>query len=366
MNNDICLVAIVRDEAQYIERMLRSALPHCKDAVICDTGSKDDTGRICIKTLCESHTGHAHCFNDDWVNFSHNRNLALERARKSECDWILLLDGDEELVVKPAIPDDWSLEWGYNIKHGEAFHWYVPRLVRQRGPDGTPANWKYVGACHEYIHAEGVTTSELPRLEGAFIRHLEDGKRSPQKLQRNLELLLDEAETNPGNARNIFYVANTYFDMGQYGAASSWYARRIMIPDWDQETFYSHYRYAQCSERQDSDYALVLHTAAWNFRPSRIEPLVALARLYRARKEFHAAYMVTGIAVKTPMTTDSLFVDAQAWEWDAPLEHGIACLATGRNKEAVETLALLVGKPGPEHLRQGAVANLRVALSKLT
>src|ERR1035441_3897748 len=116
MNNDICLVAIVRDEAQYIERMLRSALPHCKDAVICDTGSKDDTVRIARNMLVEFGV-QGTLVTEGWANFSHNRNLALERARKSGCDWILLLDGDEELVVKPAIPDDWSLEWGYNIKH---------------------------------------------------------------------------------------------------------------------------------------------------------------------------------------------------------------------------------------------------------
>jgi tetratricopeptide (TPR) repeat protein len=206
----------------------------------------------------------------------------------------------------------------------------------------------------------------MPRLEGAFIRHLEDGKRSPEKLHRNLELLLKEEQANPNNARTKFYIANTFFDMGKYLEAMGYYLRRMEMPDWEQEAFYAQYRYAICQERLGNAVSIIAHWSAWDYRPSRIEPLVALARLYRARNEFNAAYMVTGIAVKTPMTTDSLFVDAQAWEWDAPLEHGIACLATGRNKEAVETLALLVGKPGPEHLRQGAVANLRVALSKLT
>ena len=364
MNNDICLVAIVRDEAQYIERMLRSALPHCKDAVICDTGSKDDTVRIARNMLVEFGV-QGTLVTEGWANFSHNRNLALERARKSGCDWILILDGDEELVAPlPLKLGEFGL--GCQVRHGESFHWYVPRLVRQRDIGGTEIAWSYVGACHEYITAPGVNVPVMPRLEGAFIRHLEDGKRSPEKLHRNLELLLKEEQANPNNARTKFYIANTFFDMGKYLEAMGYYLRRMEMPDWEQEAFYAQYRYAICQERLGNAVSIIAHWSAWDYRPSRIEPLVALARLYRARNEFNAAYMVTGIAVKTPMTTDSLFVDAQAWEWDAPLEHGIACLATGRNKEAVETLALLVGKPGPEHLRQGAVANLRVALSKLT
>ncbi len=360
----IVLVAIVRDEEKYLQKMLDSALPHCSHAVICDTGSKDNTAKIADKAFFDSHiVGTIHL--DQWVNFSHNRNLAIERARKTGCEWMLLMDGDEELVIEGGgqLYDRLGImPHGYNIQHGDSFRWYVPRLVRINDP--APVNWHYVGACHEYLTADGVKAGELPILPGVRIRHLEDGARCPAKLQRNLDLLTAEYESDKQNPRTLFYLAETYFYMGHYMEAETIYNKRVVVGGWDQETFYSAYRGALCHKSHGQSFEQLI-TRAWNMRPSRVEPLLELARYYRASVMHNASYMVTSQAIKIPMTTDILFVDAQAYDWDVPIEHGIACMATGRIKEAVETFAPLIGKPGPEHLKQIARENLKLALSKL-
>lgn len=360
----------MRNEEQHIAKMLRSALPHCSHAVICDTGSDDGTLKI-VEDILDEHPnieGTHVPYGDEWVNFSHNRNLAIERARKTGADWMLLLDGDEELIVeKPTLEECTStgaiqgdphgfLPSGYNVQHGEAFRWFVPRLVRLTH---NSLEWHYVGACHEYLTASGIDTKNLPILPGVSIRHLEDGSRSEAKIARNLELLGAEWNADNSNPRTAFYLAQTYFDLQAFSDAARLYKRRIEIGGWSEETFYAMYRLAKCT-KSEHDYM-----AAFDFRPSRVEPLLDLARQYRDAQQFNSMHMITSWGMSIPMTKDILFVDAQAYEWGMPLEHGIACMATGRVKDAVNTFAQLTGKPGPAKLREAAQNNLKLALAKL-
>src|SRR5712692_2178279 len=84
---------IVRDEAAIIQRCLASAKPFLDYWVICDTGSKDHTKSI-IKEFLRDIPGEL--WKDEWVDFGHNRSLALQRAR-GKADYLLLLNADEVL-----------------------------------------------------------------------------------------------------------------------------------------------------------------------------------------------------------------------------------------------------------------------------
>jgi hypothetical protein len=350
---NICLVMIVRDEAKYIERCLRSALPFCRYAVICDTGSTDDTVKIANAIIPWV------VIRREWVDFATNRNQAIDEARQlcPSAEWFLFLDGDEELVGQMPALDPHQL--GYNVQLDSTFRCFVPRLVNAQYA------WAYVGACHEYITGSGIETTDMTQLEGIHIQHLEDGSRREVKLQRNLVLLQKAYALNPDDPRTIFYMAETHFCLGAFDTAAVWYLRRMEAGGWDEEVFYATYKHALCrvnAGRTDAPNALL---DAYSARPSRAEPLMALAKLCRDRKNWAAMHIFTSKAITIPMTTDTLFVDVSAYEWDAPIEHGIGCIAIGKYKDAVEILASLQGKDGPPELRKCAQENFKLALSKL-
>src|SRR5690606_31972913 len=112
----LCLFMIVKNEAQHMPRLIANVAPMIDHAVICDTGSTDDTLAYTRNALQQhgiAHTLHQH----QWRNFGHNRTLAL-RAARGICDYLLTLDADSELVyqspaaIKPQLAarlDEYSL-----------------------------------------------------------------------------------------------------------------------------------------------------------------------------------------------------------------------------------------------------------------
>ena len=84
----LSLNMIVKNEETNLARALQSVKNVVDEIVIVDTGSTDKT-----KAIAKSFN--AKVFNFEWTNnFSAARNYALE---KSDGDWIIYLDADEEL-----------------------------------------------------------------------------------------------------------------------------------------------------------------------------------------------------------------------------------------------------------------------------
>ena len=94
----ICLCMIVRDEASVIERCLRSAKPFIHSWAISDTGSTDGTQDIIRRVLGDLP---GELIERPWVDFAHNRNEALELAKKHG-DFALIIDADDG--AQPGMP----------------------------------------------------------------------------------------------------------------------------------------------------------------------------------------------------------------------------------------------------------------------
>ncbi len=87
-NDTISLCMIVKNEEKYLERCLKSVEGVVDEIIIVDTGSTDQTTKISEKFGAKILE---YQWNDD---FSSARNYSLKNAK---CDWILVLDADEEL-----------------------------------------------------------------------------------------------------------------------------------------------------------------------------------------------------------------------------------------------------------------------------
>ena len=109
--------------------------------------------------------------------------------------------------------------------------------------------------------------------------------------------------TEPDNKRYMFYLAQSYFDSGNFEEAEKWYKRRAEAGGWDEEVWYSVFRVGLCITQQDErpwHEAQDVFLQAWNLRPSRAEPLFHLARLHRLNGNPAAAYLFAVTAARIP------------------------------------------------------------------
>ncbi len=149
-----------------------------------------------------------------------------------------------------------------------------------------------------------------------------DGGSKADKFERDERLLLqgiNDPETTPDlHIRYLFYLAQTYFHLSQFENSIKWYKKRVEAGGWVEEVFYSLLRIGFCYEQlanrsankqnevtdadeketvkgQEEQYlalAVFYFQKAWEYRPTRAEPLYQLARLYRLRSQNNIAFDV--------------------------------------------------------------------------
>lgn len=81
-------VVITRNEADRIARCVTSMAEICREVVVLDSGSTDDTVAV-------ANAAGAHVYHQDWLGFSRQKNAVIARAATP---WVLLLDADEWLT----------------------------------------------------------------------------------------------------------------------------------------------------------------------------------------------------------------------------------------------------------------------------
>lgn len=345
----ICLAMIVRNEAAVIARCIESARPWIDTWVICDTGSTDDTTERLRERLADL-PGQLH--ERAWRNFGHNRSELLQLAR-SHGDYLLLLDADMTLDGDPAILNDIGDADAYLVRvTGEPEYW-MPYLVRSTLP------WRYEGVTHEYLTVDRPYRQE--RLPGLAVIHLADGGSRGDKFERDLALLSRQVRERPDDARAVFYLAQTYRDIGQIDEAVRWYERRAAMGGWAEEVFYSLYQQGDLLARRSWAEAVPVLLAAYNHRPSRAEPLYALAAGYRERGAYASAHLFAsrGLAIGVP--DDLLFVSRWIYDWGLVFEYSVAAYWVGDIRAAYEaTQALAVRNDVPEPWRSHVKKNLEI------
>ncbi|MGH6689198.1 MAG: glycosyltransferase, partial [Gammaproteobacteria bacterium] len=358
----ISLCMIVRNERVVIERCLDAARPLVDALSICDTGSDDGTPRIIADWLA-THAIAGRVHQHRWRDFGHNRTRSIEAAQGMLRDlgwdlartYLLFLDADMVLEVGPGFGRGQLTADVYRVvqRNGRLVYPNV-RLAR------ASLAGRFVGATHEYFAApSGVSEETLTTLS---IDDRDDGGFKADKLERDVRLLGTELEREPGNARAMFYLAQSYRSLGDFPRALFWYRRRIAAGGWAEEIWYSHYATGLMYLSTGETAAAVgaLH-AAIRLDPGRAEPYFALAERFRSgeRHLLAAGYAMRGLerCGLTPPPGRSLFV-----ERDAALgllrELSIAGYYTRHRQagfDANEALAL--GRDSPLQLATLAVHN---------
>jgi SAM-dependent methyltransferase/tetratricopeptide (TPR) repeat protein len=349
----ICLNMIVRNEAHIIHELLDTVAPFITSWVIVDTGSTDGTQDVIRARMADlGIPGELH--ERPWRNFGHNRSEALALAQ-GHGDYIWVIDADD-LVV--GIPDFSRLTAdGCSLRYGDAtgFNYWRRQLFR----DGMP--WGYQGVVHEYSTCDVSHVDQ--RLEGDYhieSRRLGGRNQDSQKYARDAELLLAEVQRNPSDGRSVFYLAQSYYDLGDFARARDWYGRRSQMGGWDEEIYVAMLRYADSMSELGEPWPDVqdAYLRAWEFRPIRAEALFTIAYHCRTNKRYQLGYMFAKQAAAIPLPqNDILFVGGDVHAWRALDEQAVCASWIGKYDEAVALFGyLLAGTDLPAEHRARVAA----------
>jgi GR25 family glycosyltransferase involved in LPS biosynthesis/glycosyltransferase involved in cell wall biosynthesis len=348
----ICLNMIVRDEAHVVRETLDSVSPHIDYWVVVDTGSTDSTietirAHMAVRGL----QGEIH--QRPWRDFGSNRTEALALcAGKADYTWVV--DADD-LIIGDLDLGNLRAD-SYLLRYGDDFRYWRKQIFR----DGL--RWRYVGAVHEHPICLDPATEE--RLQGSYYiesRRLGTRNNAADKYGRDCALLHETLERDPADPRSMFYLAQSYYDAGDYARALEWYVRRVEFGGWGEEVFFSLMRRGACLTLLGEPWerSLTAYLDAWNARPTRAEPLYEIARHYRLDDKFELGYLFAKRAAEIPYPErDSLFIAADVYGWRIADEQAICAYYTNRYEESFALCrSLLDGTLLPEAERPRVESN---------
>jgi len=175
----ISLVIFTKDSESYIENVIKSVNDYVFETVIIDTGSSDNTVKV-----CQGYTDRIYK-----VGFSDFGNIRTMSAHLARQPWVLGLDSDEivsnpeglkELVFNDAV-DAWGIprrRWAdLEMKNQVELDAYPDtqwRLFRNN------TDFKYIGRVHESF--EGCKKKKVVE-NGLHIEHFQDVYKSGEKLE---------------------------------------------------------------------------------------------------------------------------------------------------------------------------------------
>jgi glycosyltransferase involved in cell wall biosynthesis/predicted GH43/DUF377 family glycosyl hydrolase len=322
----LCLM--VRNEAAILPRCLSSVIALIDSWVVLDTGSSDDTQAL-VREQLASRPGALH--EASFQGFGESRTELMRLARGT-ADYLLLIDADMTVHQRAELP---PLDAdAYLLRELGVLDYQMPRLVH--GARG----WWYEGSTHEHLATDGELDQRL--LEAIYVEHHADGSSRAHKLLRDVGLLRRDLARDPENRRSIFYLAQTYRDIGRRELAIDYYRRRVELGGWDEEVFYAHFQEGTLIAETDLAAGLPVLLAAWERRPTRAEPLYQLALQHRWREQYRGAELFARRGLEVPYPKDVLFIHRWVYHWGLAHELALALNGQGRISEALETLQELL------------------------
>jgi len=326
MTKKVAVCMIVKQESKVIKRCFDSFVPYISAYIINDNGSTDGTQDIITDYFAHRDIpGKIH--HDKWVNFAHNRSLALDYGRKfiKETlkepleDWYLLMvDADYILNIK-------NHHWlenlklpNYSLRHTGSLDYTECILFRADKP------WKYECVTHEYPCLPGEYTG-VNVCDDVTITHYYDGGSRSDKFERDIRLLTEALADKKceHQARYTFYLARSYEDTNDFKNAIKYYELRVKEKHFPEEIYYSLFKAGVCKARiaqtaEDREDAVLSLLKAYNYRPSRVESLYEAAEFYIKWNmiEFALPLLEKCLAAAYPKN-DILMIHRQVYEWQA-------------------------------------------------
>jgi hypothetical protein len=180
--------------------------------------------------------------------------------------------------------------------------------------------------------------------------------------QRFIDLLSPEATPDSEDAHSVSMLAQVYFSAGDFANARKWFGRMIEIGGPDEGTFWAMLRVAQSMEMLGEPWLNVqdAYLRAWEFRPTRAEPLYDIARHYIAEKRCQLGYLYARRAAEIPLPEDDMTIpNPDLYAWRATFQQLVCAYQIDEQAEAFTLSRRLLARPDiPDDDRQG-IASIR-------
>lgn len=333
----VVLTMIVRNEAKVIRRCLESVIPHIDAWAISDTGSTDGTQEL-IRAILKDIPGVL--IERPWVDFSTNRNEAIDAGLAFEPDWFMTLDADEVFTPGAGFGLDLSCDIHSVMFRMADSNARWPRRVFFR------PNLRYRYVLDEVLD-DGDSHDVLSACE---VVSYPDGARSQDglvpKFNRDVEVLKRALESEPECPRYWFYLAQRLMGAQRYPEALEAYRKRVSLEGgFEEECARSAFMIGQIREiLDDQDRAGIAaqYLAAWQMRPEFAEPLFALAMLHSQDGEHALAELYARAAQRLQRPAAGLPIDEEIYAWKAVDLLAGALAEQGKLNEAAQLLEKLL------------------------
>lgn len=320
----IAVVLMVKNEAARIEYTIRSCSePSITGFIIYDTGSTDDTINVIKRTAGSKHVD---IIEGEFHDFATSRNILLDFAQKCankhDYDLFFLLDANDELIFEDnfnpeSLVEDtnvtaWLISCDWKVYPEDApITFRNTKLVRSR-----ISEMKWNGVVHEYLSTPGQRNiCDSVRVFQDRIKD-NDGK-TAERWHRDKILLEKEVSNDSKNARNTFYLAQTYACLGENDKAYRTYAIRTSLSGFAEEKYCSLYKCGEIAIKinMPNEIALSWLTKAFLFS-ERAEPLILIAEIYEKNRNYKLAYAYANLACHIIYPKDALlFVDKNCYDY---------------------------------------------------
>lgn len=353
----ICLNMIVKNESRIIQRMLNSIYPFVDSLCICDTGSTDNTVELIHQFAQEKGITNYLVYSEPFRNFEYNRTHALHKCLELPTlpTYLLLIDADmvlqfpanlDMLTLKrnlcsppPPQPSADSATGGsppsaiqpdvYFINQGnDAFFYKNARMLR--GALLLEADKpKYTGVTHEYLDIPGKRLFVDIHKDVLFILDIGDGGAKQDKFTRDIRLLSEGLLREPTNSRYMFYLANSYRDVGDWDNAVAMYQKCISSNGWVEERWQCHYQLGKGYLGKGNPAQAVHHwLLGYQLLPNRLENIYELVKYYRETSQHVLAYTFYQLAMradsmKSPSPPVFLFLENDVYDYKLHYEFSV-------------------------------------------
>lgn len=281
----ICLNMIVKNEKHTIGETLDNLCKYIDFGywVISDTGSTDGTQEY-IKEYFKNRGIDGELFQDEWVDFSTNRNKAMDHAF-NKSDYLFFFDADDLIRGDFKLPSVLDKDF-YSFSFGN-----YPRvcLINNRERIGI-----YEGVLHEYfsIKKSGCSSETVDGNYNFECRHLGSRSKTPNLYQRDAEILALAFENESVNIglrnRYCFYCAKSYSECNMIAESIEWYEKFLTLNADDQ------HKYCACIYlgHLHPEKSLYYYALAYKYDSTRIEGVTYLMKYYY---DNHLHYIVNAL-----------------------------------------------------------------------
>lgn len=416
MSVKICLNMIMKDEAHLGTRPFENLKGLYESAVILDTGSTDDTVKICREYMKQNEIP-GEIIEGTWKGFGKSRSEAIEHAerwvskQKGRYTWYFLFADYDDLLLagtkdkksdeRPIIKRNELTLDKYNIDIYGGNIVYDRVLMVKYNPE---KRWIFVMPVHEFItpREDGMTYSQ-GKLKNIFLDSRREGARSKNPRKYLDDALAFEEEMKlmkPSDKyydRCLYYRSQSYRDYGWLEMAEKCYLERAYGCEVTDEYHYlalveaARIRINRLKWMKEAEYLLALRdinvddktklsvrglicdpmtvkllTDAYERRPFRADGTVLLTEHYRCSKQYNMAVAIGMHCLSYPAHHDMIFVDVPAKEYKLFDSVAVSLSYVGKNIEAKKLFEqILISKSAPLDLKERTKKNLDFILERL-